>query len=202
MNCQEFWNSFTRPPGTEYDLNAGHRAHLAACASCAAHLVRQQELARGLRLVAESDSGLRPPARVETRLLHAFRAQHGLVMRKERKGWLVPLSWAAAAALLLAVGLLLSITHQPVAASVAPQAAELAVADSDLAVPDSEDFIPLPSADSISPNDDVNMVRMEVPRSAMMALGFSVSADRASEPVEADVLLGSDGLARAVRFLD
>jgi hypothetical protein len=29
-----------------------------------------------------------------------------------------------------------------------------------------------------------------------------VSDDRVAEPVEADVLLGPDGLARAVRFLD
>lgn len=202
MNCQEFWNSFTRPPGTECELNVEHRAHVAACASCAAHLARQQELARGLRHVAESDSGLRASARVETRLLHAFRVQHGPVGKKQRSGWLVPLGWAAAAALLLAAGFALSIAHQPVAARIAPQATELAVADSDLAVPNSEDFIPLPSAENLNPNDDVNMVRMEVPRSAMMALGFSVSADRASELVEADVLLGSDGLARAVRFLD
>jgi hypothetical protein len=36
----------------------------------------------------------------------------------------------------------------------------------------------------------------------MIALGYSVAADRASERVRADVLMGSDGLARAVRFLD
>jgi hypothetical protein len=29
-----------------------------------------------------------------------------------------------------------------------------------------------------------------------------VSADRAGEMVQADVMLGSDGVARAVRFLD
>ena len=50
--------------------------------------------------------------------------------------------------------------------------------------------------------DDVNLVRVEVPRSAMIALGLDVSADRAEELVEADVMLGSNGIARAVRFLD
>ena len=45
-------------------------------------------------------------------------------------------------------------------------------------------------------------MRVEVPRSTMMALGIAVSADRAGEPVQAEVMLGSDGLARAVRFLD
>jgi hypothetical protein len=36
----------------------------------------------------------------------------------------------------------------------------------------------------------------------MIALGLEVSPERASEMVEADVMLGPDGLARAVRFVD
>jgi hypothetical protein len=36
----------------------------------------------------------------------------------------------------------------------------------------------------------------------MIALGYAVGEDRASEPVEAEVVLGADGLARAVRFLE
>jgi hypothetical protein len=41
-----------------------------------------------------------------------------------------------------------------------------------------------------------------VPRSTLVALGIAVNPDQASERVEADVLVGADGLARAVRFLD
>jgi len=41
-----------------------------------------------------------------------------------------------------------------------------------------------------------------VPRSAMLAVGLTVSADQGSELVEADVKMGSNGLARAVRFLN
>jgi hypothetical protein len=48
----------------------------------------------------------------------------------------------------------------------------------------------------------MNLIRVEIPRSAMIALGFSVSEDRASESVEADVMLGGDGVARAIRFLE
>jgi hypothetical protein len=63
-------------------------------------------------------------------------------------------------------------------------------------------FIPLPNAERIAPNEPMNLVRLEVPRSTMIALGFEVRADRAEEAVEADVLLGADGVARAVRFLN
>ena len=48
----------------------------------------------------------------------------------------------------------------------------------------------------------MDIVHVEVPRSAMLAVGLDVSADRADEMVEADVMLGADGVARAVRFLD
>jgi hypothetical protein len=68
---------------------------------------------------------------------------------------------------------------------------------------DYDGFIPLPNSAGVAADeDDVNLVRVEVPRSAMIALGLDVSADRASELVEADVMLGSNGVARAVRFLE
>jgi len=202
MNCQEFWKRLSKPPGTELDLGGEHRAHLAECVACSAHLARQQELAHGLRRLAESTSGLRAPGRVEARLLRAFRVQNGATAGMERNRWLVPLCWATAAALLVAAGLLLTGTRQPATPHGMPAVAEMAAADPDGTTADAEGFIPLPNAERIAPNEDVNLVRMEVPRSTMMALGFSVSDDRVAEPVEADVLLGPDGLARAVRFLD
>jgi hypothetical protein len=45
-------------------------------------------------------------------------------------------------------------------------------------------------------------VRIEVPRSALVALGFEVSGEGSEEPVEADVMLDADGVARAVRVLN
>ena len=72
----------------------------------------------------------------------------------------------------------------------------------ELAGEDAGAFIPLPNADRLPQDENLNVVRVEVPRSAMIALGYSVTADRAAERVRADVLMGSDGLARAVRFLD
>src|SRR5260370_42713042 len=63
-------------------------------------------------------------------------------------------------------------------------------------------FMDLPNAAEIGPNEDLNMVRVEVPRSAMIALGLEVGPEQAWQPVQADVMLGADGLARAVRFLE
>jgi hypothetical protein len=45
------------------------------------------------------------------------------------------------------------------------------------------------------------VVRMEVPRSTLSWFGLPVDARRVSEPVQADVLFGEDGMAHAVRFV-
>jgi hypothetical protein len=65
---------------------------------------------------------------------------------------------------------------------------------------DGNGFIPLPNAEGLEPNGDVNVVSVEVPRSAVVAAGILLADDRASEMVKADVMLGSDGLARAIRL--
>jgi len=48
---------------------------------------------------------------------------------------------------------------------------------------------------------DAQLVRVELPRSAMANFGLPVNMDRADQRVKADVLLGADGLARAIRFV-
>jgi hypothetical protein len=88
---------------------------------------------------------------------------------------------------------------------IAPPAAESAEAPADQVDEDSygaeSDFIPVPNAARIEPNEDVHLVRVEATRSAMMALGIVVGAENASDTVVADVVLGSDGMARAVRLV-
>jgi hypothetical protein len=49
--------------------------------------------------------------------------------------------------------------------------------------------------------DGGQLVRVELPRSAMASFGLPVNLDRANERVKADVLVGSDGQARAIRFV-
>jgi hypothetical protein len=42
---------------------------------------------------------------------------------------------------------------------------------------------------------------MRLPRSTLLPFGFPLDETRASESVNADVLFGEDGLARAIRFV-
>jgi hypothetical protein len=43
---------------------------------------------------------------------------------------------------------------------------------------------------------------MELPRSAMLEVGLDVPPDQVAGTIVAEVKLGSDGLARAVRFME
>jgi hypothetical protein len=62
-------------------------------------------------------------------------------------------------------------------------------------------FIPLGYGSPMNLQDGAQVVRVELPRSAMVSLGLPVNMDRYSERVKADVLVGVDGLARAIRFV-
>ena len=63
------------------------------------------------------------------------------------------------------------------------------------------DFFAVGDTSALSLADGGQLVRVELPRSALMRFGLPVNTDRASERVKADVLLGSDGIARAIRFV-
>ena len=215
MNCQEFWETIpdmypegggARPGVQELDL----ARHAGACASCAAKLRLHQTLEAGLRGMAEQMRHVEAPARVEAGLLAAYRTQKRVMTGRIREYWWVPaISWAATAAALIAVAvLLLNPSQRPMPAPQrAPGAVEMASVDtsdpdSNASAETDDGFIPLPNAENLDPDEEVNVVRMEVPRSTMMAVGLPVSADRVSELVEADVMVGADGMARAIRFVD
>ena len=69
--------------------------------------------------------------------------------------------------------------------------------------PDAErvsEFVPL-VAGGAPPLASGQLVRVELPRSALAALGLALDPARAGETIKADVLLGDDGLARAIRLV-
>jgi hypothetical protein len=63
------------------------------------------------------------------------------------------------------------------------------------------DFIPLSYGGVLRPMESGEVVRLEMPRSALIAFGLPVNVEQADAPVEAELLLGEDGMARAIRFL-
>lgn len=63
------------------------------------------------------------------------------------------------------------------------------------------DFVPVAVGGGSAPLDGGQLVRVQVPRAALASLGLPVDTDRAGGTVKADVLLGHDGTARAIRLV-
>lgn len=196
MNCQEFLKSMADPvrPGL---MSAERLAHWSECPACA----NRQKMADDLRTLAAQDRKREAPPRVEAFLMAEFRrrgqGRRPMAVPKPAATWRMAL-WAAAGLVLMASALWRIPGQNPLSV---PAVTGSAVQTADM--DDAEDgngFIPLPNAEGLEPNGDVNVVSVEVPRSAVVAAGIPLADDRASEMVKADVMLGSDGLARAIRL--
>jgi hypothetical protein len=62
-------------------------------------------------------------------------------------------------------------------------------------------FFPLREGEDLTTLDSLQVVRVELPGSALGEVGLPFYPETANEPVKADVVLGQDGLARAIRFV-
>jgi len=63
------------------------------------------------------------------------------------------------------------------------------------------DYFPMNYGGYLAPLDSGRIVRIKVPRSALRSYGLPVDPLRADEAIKADVVLGNDGMARAIRFV-
>jgi hypothetical protein len=218
MICQEFWDYL---PQRGHDITEAiteaHTAHLAECATCTLQWAQHRALAAGLHSLGEEWRKVEAPPRVESGLMAAYRLQTAFQVRRSltRSWWTPVFAWASTAAATIAIATVLVRGYQPAPVKpgtvASPRRAaqplvQVAVAspeadsDDDSAV-FGEGFVRLPNAPRIEPNEDFNVVRVEVPGSAMIEAGISLGEDRARETVLADVALASDGTPRAVRLV-
>jgi hypothetical protein len=63
------------------------------------------------------------------------------------------------------------------------------------------EFIPLTYLAEETAIQSGTVIRVEMARSTLLAMGLPVSVDRAGETIKADVVVGDDGLARAIRLI-
>jgi hypothetical protein len=142
-----------------------------------------------------------PPADTarEHALLNAFAAHHASPRRARVWGWCAGL--AAAAALAIAIGI------GPAApgrrgrpAGDGPAAQGAASLRGVPAQPAPGEFVPWPGSSGLPPLESGELVRMDLPVSMLPSLGVTPPAHAAAS-VKADVVIGQDGLARAVRLV-
>jgi hypothetical protein len=63
------------------------------------------------------------------------------------------------------------------------------------------DFMPLGYLNPATLQDGGQIIRVEVPRSALVNFGLPVNMNRYHEKVKADLVVGADGMAHAIRFV-
>jgi hypothetical protein len=63
------------------------------------------------------------------------------------------------------------------------------------------DFFPVGYTSAMNLQDGGQVMRVELPRSTLAGFGLPVNMERINERVKADVLVGPDGQARAIRFV-
>jgi hypothetical protein len=64
-----------------------------------------------------------------------------------------------------------------------------------------EAFVPIPYVQPLDPYESATVIRMDVPVAALIAVGYKMGASDPTAVVKADVLVGEDGRAHAVRIL-
>jgi hypothetical protein len=63
------------------------------------------------------------------------------------------------------------------------------------------EFVPVSYDGSQKPMESGEVIRLQMSRSALIAFGLPLNVEHADAPVKAELLLGEDGMARAIRFV-
>ncbi|MGD1091757.1 MAG: hypothetical protein ABSB35_07160 [Bryobacteraceae bacterium] len=165
-----------------------------------------------LRALAERDRTATASPELETRLRQAFRRRQSARLRKRTGIWSAALVATAAAIVIVFVAgdrtrpepVMVRLPATSVEAPVAPPPVRptprgLARAR---AIPPHEivtEFFPL--MDVAPPFERGELIRVNVSAAAMRTVGLPVDEDHLADHVQADVLVGQEGLARAIRFV-
>jgi hypothetical protein len=227
MNCREF-QRIAMPLARGETLAEAAReegfAHAESCPRCADRLLAERRLTAAFAGAATAARGQRAPARVERELRRSFRVQRGPSrITRNLWGWAAWAAGAAAAVLIAAVlmfqgPLVRRVPKEPAtriekhsepsppvvtAAVTAPQTKSAAPRTGIRRVVRANgetEFVRLPYAPEAEPEGEAYIARVRLSRAALAAAGLPMNMDKDEDAVEADVLVGEDGSARAVRM--
>jgi hypothetical protein len=171
--------------------------------------MNDERLVDALRELAEQDSAREAPAWVEARLVEALRRR-----RRQRAAWRAGVAAVVVIAAFLAVagrrhprpkvspaqpGTAVAVRMPQPLAPVLPRRA--VPAEVRAAPPEEVDTPFFPLLDAPPPFERGELVRVTLPASAMRVVGLPVREESLDDLVLADVLIGDEGMARAIRFV-
>lgn len=173
-----------------------------------------------LRLLAAADEQDQAPPRVEAALRAAYRQRYGT----RRGHWPWVAAWGAVAASVLAFVAFTGparrppveprpalesipappparLEASPVPGMPAPRRGPRARRYNAAAAEVATEFIPLVYGDTLGGEETHQVVRVRLSRAALASFGVPVNEEQTGGRVQADVVLGGDGMARAIRFV-
>jgi len=166
--------------------------HVRECRVCAARLEDERAVSAALRRLAQHAEEPMADPDAERTLLSAFDAAWAAPRLQARPGrWRL----LAAAALLALAALTWDAAHRFVTSRTSTPVAPA----SGLAVLPATEFVPWPGAASLPTFESGQLMRMDLPASVALSLGLEPPESQTGV-VRADILVGQDGFARAVRL--
>ena len=171
----------------------------------------EERVIEAVRALSEQDASREASAEVEARLRVQFR------LFRRRRAWRHGTMLATAAAAAMVVFFVVANRKPPAPApvhevatktvAVQPEVAPAAAVKTRKRARKSAtrpqevvtDFFPL--MDPAPPFERGQLLRVELPASALQMVGLPVREDRLADSVQADVLVGEEGLPRAIRFV-
>ena len=165
---------------------------------------RERRLSEALRALADEDRSLNTLAQTEQAVMARWDAEHWARATptnwfRSRLGRTVSWISAAAAAAVLAVAIASMWRPAPPQAGIVDVVSDqLPAADGRV---DANVFMPLaPIAPHELNGSSLQLMRVQLRGAMLSRLGVAVDDVRASDVFEADILVGEDGIARAIRF--
>jgi hypothetical protein len=211
MTCQSHRQALLELARGVPGVEAGEaEAHLHSCASCAAFLRRQRDLSAAVQALSADARSWTASTGVEKRLADAFataQAVRPASIGRRVADWRYALATAAAVVVFIlaaawwsdstiAPGVQLAPRSEPAGDAARPQPPGHGPEQVGAI-----EFVMIPAAAGLPPLESARIIRMEVPVSALPDYGLQVVSDGRRAAVEADLLVGQDGLARGIRLL-
>jgi hypothetical protein len=204
MTCSGWTVELVECARHQTEPNRKLRAHLALCADCSERWDREQRLTAQFRAMRMRAALRSPNSRCES-LMQDFSRMH---RRPAVQTW----AWAlcAAAAVLLAVFLgqaFLGSTAGKRTSKPLPPAVRihdesaLYETSADASALSSDDFIAVPYTPPLAPGEMVRVVHADLYPEALASMGVEVDPSWAGD-LPTDVVVGEDGLPRAVRITE
>jgi hypothetical protein len=196
MTCRNVTEKIVENARHEVEPGKLLRDHARNCPACAARVEAEEALTDRLKSLRAAAWDQRSSPESREMLMAQFAARNRVRVMPRRY-------WALAAAAALVLGIFSIPRLKPVALTASANSANVAdeISSGAPADPEAEGFIAVPYVPPLATGEMLRVVHTELNPAALASLGVNVDPSWTSQ-LPADLLMGEDGMPRAVRVAD